>query len=140
LCLKVLTGKNSIEESLSALLDEGNADLLWMVWRRGTYDIKREVEPYLIPLLPDISLDLAWRIWLRTGSIYPWDSDNKLAKKIAPRLIKALPTLALTKIEKMWKSRGKDFIVKYCSKDFLPMIIDDEKYKDIVIARLREAA
>jgi hypothetical protein len=63
-----------------------------------------------------------------------------LAKKIRPRLIKALPTLALAKVEKMWKSKGKVFIAKYCSKDFLPMIIDDKDVRDIVTARLRQAA
>lgn len=135
LCLKVFTGKDSIEESLSVL----NAEQLWMVWRRGTYDMNKKVEPYLIPLLPEIDLDLAWRIWLRTTSRWG-DSENIIAKKIRPRLIKTLPTLALAKVEKMWKSRGKAFIVKYCSKDFLPIIINDEKYRDVITARLREAA
>ena len=136
LCLKVFTGKDSIEESLSVL----NAKQLWMVWRRGTYNMREKAESHLMPLLPSIDLDLAWSIWLRTACSRYSYSDNKMAKKLTPRLIKALPTLALTKIEKMWKSRGKTFIATYCSKDFLPLIIDDEKYRDIVTARLQQAA
>ena len=136
LCLKVFTGKDSIEESLSVL----NAKQLWMVWRRGTYNMREKAESHLMPLLPSIDLDLAWSIWLRTACSRYSYSDNKMAKKLTPRLIKALPTLALTKIEKMWKSRGKTFIATYCSKDFLPLIIDNEKYRDIVTARLQQAA
>lgn len=136
LCLKTFTGKDSIEESLSVL----DAKQLWMIWRRGAYDIRAMVEPHLIPLLPKITLDLAWSIWLRTACSRYSYSDNVLAKKIRPRLIKALPTLALAKVEKMWKSKGKAFIAKYCSKDFLPIIIDDKDVRDIVTARLRQAA
>jgi hypothetical protein len=135
LCLKIFTRKDSIEECFSSL----NADQLWLVWRHGNYYFRERAEHYLLPTLPKISLDLAWRIWLRVWS--RWNCENKLAKKLTPILIKALPTLTVDKIEKMWKTRakGKALIAKYCSKDFLPMIIHEENYKNIVTSRLQAA-
>ena len=143
LCLTIYTGIDTLEESLASL----NPKQLWMVWRCGSWEMREKVEPYLIPVLSEIDFDFAWKIWLRTSNL------GAFKKKLLPRLIWELPTLTLEKIEKMWsahKYEGKELIAKYCTKDFLPLILHDEvkRYRwspssdinSIVVSRLKEVA
>lgn len=144
LCLTIYTGKNTLKESLASL----NPKQLWMVWRRGSWEMKEKVEPYLIPLLSKIDFDFAWKIWWRTSN------RDTFTEKLLPRLIRELPTIPLEKIERIWSKtksyRSKELIAKYCTKDLLPLILHDKtkRYRwstsneinDIVASRLKEAA